>query len=118
MLSTEQLEILREGATEPPFSSELLHNKESGNYSCAYCGQVLFKSDNKFDSGSGWPSFYDIAKQGAVKLVEDKSLGMERTEVRCASCDSHLGHLFDDAYNQPTGMRYCINGLALKFSKV
>lgn len=114
-LTREQYQIMREKGTEAPFTGKLLHNKERGMYTCAACGAALFSSDTKFDSGSGWPSFYDVATKGNVKLQEDDSHGMRRTEVICANCGSHLGHLFDDAYNQPTGQRYCINSCALDF---
>lgn len=114
-LTDEQYAVLRNKATEAPFTGKLLHNKDKGSYVCAACNNVLFSSDTKFDSGSGWPSFYDVAKSGAVKLVTDDSHGMRRTEVVCGNCGSHLGHLFDDAYDQPTGQRYCINSLALEF---
>lgn len=114
-LTPEQFHVLREKGTEAPFTGKLLRNKESGMYTCAVCGAGLFPSGTKFDSGTGWPSFYDVATKGAVKLEEDNSHGMRRTEVVCAKCGSHLGHLFDDAYDQPTGQRYCINSLALDF---
>jgi peptide-methionine (R)-S-oxide reductase len=114
-LTPEQYHILRERGTEAPFSGKLLHEKGSGDFVCAACGQVVFKSDTKFDSGSGWPSFYDPANTEAVKLVEDDSHGMRRVEVTCANCGSHLGHVFNDAPDQPTGMRFCINSAALDF---
>lgn len=114
-LSKEQFDVLRNKATEAPFTGKFLHNKVKGMYVCAACGHELFSSDTKFDSGSGWPSFYDIAKHGSVKLVPDDTHGMKRTEVVCSNCGSHLGHVFDDAYDQPTGQRYCINSLALDF---
>jgi peptide-methionine (R)-S-oxide reductase len=114
-LTPEQYNILREKGTEAPFTGKFLHNKDSGMYTCAVCGAELFPSGTKFDSGSGWPSFYDIATKGAVKLQDDDSHGMRRTEVVCANCGSHLGHLFDDAHDQPTGQRYCINSCALDF---
>ena len=113
-LSPERYEILRCAATEPPWSGELLVDHGEGVYRCGACGAELFRSDEKFESGSGWPSFYDIAAEGAVELEEDDSHGMRRIEVRCATCDSHLGHLFPDG-PQPTGLRYCINSLALEF---
>lgn len=115
-LTPEQYRILREHGTEAPFTGALLNNKEPGVYKCVACGVPLFKSDTKFDSGSGWPSFYDVARAGAVKLLDDDSLGTHRVEVRCANCDSHLGHVFDDAPDQPTGKRFCINSVALDFS--
>ncbi len=114
-LTPEQYQVLREKATEAPFTGQFLHNDKTGMYTCVACNAELFSSDTKFDSGSGWPSFYDIAKSGAVKLVADNAHGMERTEVVCANCGGHLGHVFDDAADQPTGQRYCINGCALDF---
>lgn len=116
-LTEEQRKILFDKGTEAPFSGELLHNKTSGNYTCANCGTTLFSSQHKFDSGSGWPSFYDVAQYGAVELKTDNSHGMERTEAICSSCGGHLGHVFDDAIDQPTGKRYCINSLSLAFTK-
>jgi peptide-methionine (R)-S-oxide reductase len=116
-LTPEQYHTLREKGTEVPFTGKLLANKEDGSYHCGACGAELFKSRQKFDSGSGWPSFYDLATKGAVKLEHDAALGMERIEVKCSNCGSHLGHLFHDAPDQPTGMRYCINSNALDFKK-
>lgn len=113
-LPPERYEILRQAATEPPWSGELLIDHGDGVYRCGACGAELFRSDTKFDSGSGWPSFYEPAAEGAVELEEDKSHGMRRIEVRCAACDSHLGHLFPDG-PAPTGQRFCINSLALDF---
>ncbi|MEN8169304.1 MAG: peptide-methionine (R)-S-oxide reductase MsrB [Pseudomonadota bacterium] len=113
-LSTERFHVCREKGTEAPFSGELLNNKESGNYCCACCGAILFSSDTKFDSGTGWPSFWDVVEQGQVKLIEDNSHGMHRVEATCARCNAHLGHLFPDG-PQPTGQRYCINSLSLTF---
>lgn len=116
-LSPEQIHVLRGKGTEPAFSGQLLHNKKSGIYKCVGCGSELFKSSHKFDSGSGWPSFFDVAQYGAVKLISDDSHGMQRTEVVCATCGGHLGHVFDDAVDQPTGQRYCINSCVLKFDE-
>lgn len=114
-LTPEQYAVLREGATEAPFSGALLHNKATGDYRCAACGSVLFDSETKFDSGSGWPSFFDAKTSTAVTLQTDTSHGMERTEVVCATCGGHLGHMFNDAHDQPTGNRFCINSAALDF---
>jgi peptide-methionine (R)-S-oxide reductase len=113
-LPPEKYAVLREAATEPPFSGELYHNKATGTYHCGACKAVLFKSDAKYESGSGWPSFYKPEDAENVELVEDGSHGMARTEVRCKPCGSHLGHVFDDG-PAPTGQRYCINSLALNF---
>src|SRR5580698_11013685 len=107
-LTPEQYRILRQKGTEMPFTGALLHNDDNGDYVCAACGNVVFQSGTKFDSGSGWPSFYDAANRKAVKLVEDNSGGMRRVEVECANCGGHLGHVFNDAPDQPTGMRFCI----------
>lgn len=114
-LTPEQYRILREKGTEAPFTGELLHNKDAGSYACAACGSELFDSKTKFDSGSGWPSFFDVAGSDTVRLVDDTSHGMVRTEVQCASCGGHLGHLFDDAPQTPTGQRFCINSASLDF---
>ena len=114
-LTPEQYHILREKGTELPFTGKLLDNKASGMYVCPVCGTELFSSDTKFDSGSGWPSFYNVASTDAVKLTEDTSHGMSRIEVACATCGSHLGHVFNDAPQTPTGMRFCINSASLDF---
>lgn len=114
-LTEEQKKVLFEGATEPPFSGALLHNKKTGMYTCANCGATLFSSQTKFESGSGWPSFYEPVT-GAILEHTDTSLGMTRTEATCANCAAHLGHIFEDAYDQPTGMRYCINSASLGFT--
>ena len=115
-LSPERYRVLREAGTEPAFTGALLHNKEAGTYTCGACGCELFRSETKYESGSGWPSFYEAIDDGAVVLVDDASHGMHRVEVRCATCGSHLGHVFDDG-PQPTGQRYCMNSLALDFKK-
>jgi peptide-methionine (R)-S-oxide reductase len=112
-LSPDRYHVLREAGTERPYTGALLRNKETGVYTCAACGNELFDSNTKYESGSGWPSFYD-ARPGAVELIEDRSHGMTRTEVRCARCESHLGHVFDDG-PRPTGERYCMNSLSLGF---
>ena len=116
-LSKEQYDILRLKKTERPFTGKLLHNDKKGNYYCGACGSLLFNSQTKFDSGSGWPSFYLPVDNDAVKLTEDSSIGIPRTEVSCATCGSHPGHLFNDAPDQPTGQRFCINSAALDFKE-
>lgn len=116
-LTDDQKDVLFNKATEAPGTGALLHNRDTGSYTCANCGAALFMSDTKFDSGSGWPSFYDPASTSAVKLVDDSTHGMQRTEVTCANCGGHLGHLFPDAFDQPTGQRYCINSACLDFKK-
>jgi peptide-methionine (R)-S-oxide reductase len=113
-LDPERYAILRQAATEAPWSGELLVNHEDGVYRCGACGAELFRSDSKFESGSGWPSFFQPVSEGAVELEEDLTHGMRRIEVRCGTCDSHLGHVFPDG-PAPTGQRYCINSLALDF---
>ena len=116
-LTPEQYRVLRKKETEMPFSGNFLHTTENGDYVCAACGNVVFTSKDKFDDGSGWPSFNNVATNTAVTLQEDRSHGMQRVEVLCANCGSHLGHVFRDAPDQPTGMRFCINSAALDFKK-
>lgn len=120
-LTDEQFQVCRLNGTERPFSGDLHDNHEQGTYHCVACGAPLFSSENKFDSGTGWPSFYDAMVKDNIELKEDKSLGMHRTEVKCANCGSHLGHIFEDGPSslpdgrQATGLRYCINSVALDF---
>ncbi len=113
-LDPDRYEVLRCGATEAPWSGELNLVHDDGMFKCGACGAELFRSDTKFDSGSGWPSFFAPLDEEAVETEEDLTHGMRRTEVRCATCGSHLGHVFPDG-PQPTGLRYCINSLALDF---
>jgi len=114
-LDADQYSVLREAATERPWTGELLDESRAGTYACAACGAELFKSGTKFDSGCGWPSFYESVNPEAVQLIDDDSLGMTRTEVRCANCGSHLGHVFPDGFGTPTGDRYCMNSISLDF---
>lgn len=114
-LSPEQVAALRDKGTEQPFTGALLNNKQDGTYVCAACGNVLFDSGTKYESGSGWPSFYDVAHGDAVDLVEDRSHGMYRTEITCKQCGGHLGHVFNDGPQDETGQRYCVNSTSLNF---
>jgi peptide-methionine (R)-S-oxide reductase len=116
LLNPEVFNIARMKGTERPWSSPLENLKDVGTYYCAVCGNALFKSDTKFESGCGWPSFYDPISKGSVIYIPDNSHGMRRTEVQCGRCKSHLGHVFDDG-PPPTGLRYCINGVVLDFEK-
>jgi peptide-methionine (R)-S-oxide reductase len=116
ILPKEVFYIARQKGTERPWSSKFENLKEIGTYYCAACGNALFKSDTKFESGCGWPSFYDPVSKGSIIYTPDNTHGMQRTEVQCGRCKSHLGHVFDDG-PPPTGLRYCINGVVLDFEK-
>ena len=115
-LTPEQYAVTREAATERAFTGPYVSEKSAGTYKCIACGEPLFRSETKYDSGSGWPSFFREIQPGAVATKEDNSHGMRRVEALCAKCDSHLGHVFPDG-PQPTGLRYCMNGTALKLDK-
>ena len=115
-LSAEKYQVLRQCGTEPPFSGKYVNYKKDGNYYCAGCGTLLFSSKTKYDSGSGWPSFYAAADTSNIVEITDKSHGMIRTEIKCAKCGGHLGHVFPDG-PKPTGMRFCVNSASLEFGK-
>lgn len=115
-LTPQEYHVLREAGTERAYTGELLDEGRAGLYTCRACGSELFKAGTKFDSGCGWPSFYESVRPDAVQLLEDRTLGMVRTEVRCANCGSHLGHVFPDGFGTPTGDRYCMNSLSLSFT--
>ena len=115
-LSPEKYQVLRQCGTEAPFTGKYVNHKEDGYYYCAGCGAKLFSSDTKYDSGSGWPSFYAAADSNNIITIEDSSLGMIRTEIKCAKCGGHLGHVFNDGPN-PTGLRYCVNSASLDFGE-
>jgi peptide-methionine (R)-S-oxide reductase len=116
LLTPEQFHVMREGGTDRPFTGALVNNHDDGIYHCGACNAPLFTSDKKFESGSGWPSFWNPVSADAIETIEDNSLGMRRTEARCAKCGAHLGHVFPDG-PKPSGLRYCMNSTSLGFEK-
>ena len=116
ILTPEQFEVCINKGTEPPFTGKYYNNKEKGMYKCVCCGESLFKSDTKFDSGSGWPSFWESLSEEKIEYISDTTFGMVRTEVNCKKCGAHLGHVFDDG-PKPSNLRYCINSISLKLDK-
>ncbi len=117
ILSPERFIVLRKKGTERAFTGELYHNKDKGIYICAGCGEELFTSDTKYESGCGWPSFFDSISKEKIDYVKDTSHGMVRTEIMCSKCGGHLGHVFDDGPRDKTGLRYCVNSASLEFKK-
>ncbi|HET6444424.1 MAG TPA: peptide-methionine (R)-S-oxide reductase MsrB [candidate division Zixibacteria bacterium] len=114
-LTDQQYHVLRQAGTERPFTGEYVDTEDDGTYVCAGCGNMLFSSETKFHSGSGWPSFWDVVSKGNVEVRDDSSHGMSRLEITCANCGGHLGHVFNDGPQEKTGLRYCINSAALDF---